>query len=61
MSDTTLIHTIEDDKPIIALPKSPRFSLGKLFADMLKCYGDALKMVYVDPFQSSQRQEDRRI
>jgi hypothetical protein len=61
MSDITLSPTIEDDKPIIALPKSPRFRLGKLFADMLKRYGDALIMVYVDPFQPTGRREDPRI
>jgi hypothetical protein len=39
----------------------PRLGFAEAFGAILKCYGDALNMAYVEPFQLSQRQEDRRI
>jgi hypothetical protein len=61
MTDITLSRTVEPAKPSIKFPKLPRLGFGKVFEAMLKCYGDALNMAYVEPFRLSQRQKDRRI
>jgi hypothetical protein len=61
MTDITLSHTIEPDKLVAKLPKLPRLGLGTAFDAILKSYGDALAMAYVEPFQLCQRQEDKRI
>lgn len=61
MTDITISPTIEPAKPSIKFPKLPRLGLGNMFDALLKGYGNALTMAYVEPFQPSQRQEDRRI
>ena len=61
MIDIVLSPTIEPAKPIAKVPRLPRPGFGRMFEAMLKYYGDALNMAYVEPFRPSRRQKDRRI
>jgi hypothetical protein len=61
MTDLAISPSTERAEPKIGLTKSPGFGFGRMLEDILKHYGDALKMAYFDPYQPSQRQKDPRI